>query len=129
MNAEGLKVPCIVDPTRVARIESEFTVRLNWEVFFFCDGDALARFLLDPVRWCGALTDPVTLRLAVVDHLNRSICMSSCRTASGRISSAARTVSSWLVNRAMSVFEGAKPTRTGSKVTSLTKMTVCRGAR
>ena len=62
MTRNDLRVPCIVDPTRVARIEREFTVRLNWESFFFCDDDARARFLSDPLRWCGALTDPVTLQ-------------------------------------------------------------------
>jgi YHS domain-containing protein len=62
MNRDNLRVPCIVDPTRVARIESESAVRLNWEVFFFCDDAARARFLRDPLRWCGALTDPVTLQ-------------------------------------------------------------------
>ena len=62
MTRDSLRVPCIVDPTRVARIESESAVRLNWELFFFCDDEARSRFVRDPLRWCGALTDPVTLR-------------------------------------------------------------------
>ncbi|MBZ0267847.1 hypothetical protein K8I85_06815 [bacterium] len=68
MNKDSLRVPCVVDPTRVARVESGAEVRLNWEVFFFCDDEARARFLADPLRWCGALTDPVTLERFVPDE-------------------------------------------------------------
>lgn len=67
MNKDSLLVPCVVDPTRVARVEKGAEVRLNWEVFFFCDDEARARFLADPLRWCGALTDPVTLERFVPD--------------------------------------------------------------
>jgi len=68
MNKDSLCVPCVVDPTRVARVESGTEVRLNWETFFFCDDEARARFLADPLRWCGALTDPVTLERFVPDE-------------------------------------------------------------
>jgi YHS domain-containing protein len=62
MNRDDLRVPCLVDPTRAARIERDCSARLNWELFFFADEAARARFLEDPLRWCGALTDPVTLQ-------------------------------------------------------------------
>jgi YHS domain-containing protein len=68
MNKDSLLVPCVVDPTRVARVESGSEERMNWEVFFFCDDDAHARFVADPLRWCGALTDPVTLERFVPDQ-------------------------------------------------------------
>jgi YHS domain-containing protein len=62
MNRDSLRVPCLLDPTRIARIEPGCSVRLNWEIFFFADELARARFLRDPLPWCGALTDPVTLQ-------------------------------------------------------------------
>ena len=62
MNQDSLRVPCVVDPTRIARIDRESATVLNWEVFFFCDEEARERFNRDPLRWCGALTDPVTLQ-------------------------------------------------------------------
>ncbi len=62
MNQDSLRVPCIVDPTRIARIDGASAILMNWEVFFFCDEEARGRFVRDPLRWCGALTDPVTLQ-------------------------------------------------------------------
>lgn len=35
---------------------------MNYEAFYFADGNERARFLKDPVRWCGWITDPVTHR-------------------------------------------------------------------
>ena len=87
MARDNLRVPCIVDPTRVARIESKSAVRLNWEVFFFADEAAQERFHRDPLRWCGALTDPVTLQRFVpeasspqADHAGQTYYFASAET-------------------------------------------------
>lgn len=56
----NIKVPCPVDPKRTAIIDSDLRVRLNMEMFFFSSRVAMRRFLADPIRYCGKLTDPVT---------------------------------------------------------------------
>ena len=73
MNQDSLRVPCVVDPTRVARIDSASAIVLNWEVYFFCDDEARERFVRDPLRWCGALTDPVTLQRFVPENTSPQV--------------------------------------------------------
>ena len=61
VNGIDLAFDCAVRPGRAARIDPDYVVRVNHEVYFFSDGVARHRFLRGPLRWCGDLTDPVTL--------------------------------------------------------------------
>ena len=56
----GLPLRGYLDPTRPARLDDAHLVRLNYEAFFFADAAGRERFLSDPTRYCGQLTDPVT---------------------------------------------------------------------
>ena len=47
---------------RPASLDSTLRVRLNADLYYFADRATRARFLRAPLRWCGALTDPVSLR-------------------------------------------------------------------
>lgn len=47
-------------PARVASYDSRLRVFLNQEAYFFSDKDSKKRFLADPTRYSGPLTDPVT---------------------------------------------------------------------
>jgi len=49
-----------VHPGRAAVIDTTRRVLLNYEIFYFSDAAARRRFLADPTRYCGLLTDPVT---------------------------------------------------------------------
>jgi len=58
----GLSFSDFLDPRRPAVIDDEHCVRLNHEAWFFEDTESRDRFLAEPLRWCGLLTDPVTKR-------------------------------------------------------------------
>jgi len=60
LNQLGITVPCVVDPTREARLEEDYRVFVNWETYYLCDEEALAAFRADPARYAGKVTDPVT---------------------------------------------------------------------
>jgi YHS domain-containing protein len=62
MKLQGISVPCAVAPGRSAQIEPTHRSCLNFEVFYFSDTQMKQKFDEDPLRWCGALTDPVTLQ-------------------------------------------------------------------
>ena len=49
-----------VDPKRLGRLESQFHMRVNGEIYRFANDRTLARFRRDPRRWCGILRDPVS---------------------------------------------------------------------
>jgi YHS domain-containing protein len=51
-----------VDRSRPAVIDSAHCAFVNHEVFFFADSETKARFEREPWRWCGSVTDPVSLR-------------------------------------------------------------------
>ncbi len=59
---KGLTVPCYFDPTRNAVLDDEHMVRVNYEIYLFSDTEKRARFLDDPVGYCGLVTDPVSKR-------------------------------------------------------------------
>jgi YHS domain-containing protein len=56
----GIEVADALDGTRPARIDAAHRSIVNYEVFYFADPAAKARFDADPLRWCGLVTDPVT---------------------------------------------------------------------
>jgi YHS domain-containing protein len=51
---------CPVHPERPARFENELRSFVNWEAYFFSDAAAKTSFDVEPWRWCGRVTDPVT---------------------------------------------------------------------
>ena len=55
-----MKLTCPVEPKRAAVIDDEHLARIGHEVYFFSSSKARDRFLKDPLRWSGRLTDPVT---------------------------------------------------------------------
>jgi len=54
------QVPCAVHPTRTAQLIPAMRARINHEIFYFSGAEARQRFLKDPTRYCGYLTDPVS---------------------------------------------------------------------
>jgi len=59
---KGIALRDYLDDQRPARIDPEHMVRIGYEAYFFADGESRARFLDDPVRYCGRVTDPVSRR-------------------------------------------------------------------
>lgn len=49
-----------LDRREAAVIDEEHCVRINYEAFFFGNQWTRDRFLSDPVKYCGLLTDPVS---------------------------------------------------------------------
>lgn len=54
-----IKVPCAVYPSRLAQLLPAMRARINHEVYFFSGAEARDKFLKDPLRYCGYVTDPV----------------------------------------------------------------------
>ncbi len=49
-----------VDPRRTASYDPKLRVFLNQEAYFFAGIDTKKRFLADPLRYSGLLTDPIS---------------------------------------------------------------------
>ena len=60
LQAMGASLECAVDPASQAVLDPEHRARVNHETYFFSTPRARARFLADPLSWCGTLTDPVS---------------------------------------------------------------------
>ena len=60
MNALDLSVDCLVRKRRPAVIDEEHWARVNYEIYFFADGEGMRRFLDRPHKYCGIVTDPVS---------------------------------------------------------------------
>ena len=60
LNELGVKLPCIVDPSRQAILDADHRVLVNHEVYFFSSAEAKARFVKNPLKYCGLVTDPVS---------------------------------------------------------------------
>ena len=56
----GLTFLSALDPGRPAVLDAAHRARVNFENYFFADAAERKKFLADPVRYCGRLTDPVT---------------------------------------------------------------------
>ena len=56
-----IELPCVVRDRNRARLEGEYRAYVNHEIYFFGDGNAKRRFLKNPRKYCGVLTDPVSL--------------------------------------------------------------------
>jgi len=49
-----------VDPRQLGSLDSTLHARVNGEIYRFATPATMARFVKDPVRWCGILRDPVS---------------------------------------------------------------------
>ena len=61
LETQKITVPCLLEPERPAVMDAAHRSVVNFELFYFSDEKAKARFDEDPLRYCGALTDPVSL--------------------------------------------------------------------
>lgn len=59
---KGLELACFFEPEKTGLPDPTTFVRINYEGFSFCSAAEKQRFLADPVRYCGYLTDPVSKR-------------------------------------------------------------------
>jgi len=57
---KGLTPSCYFEPEALAATEGAHFTRINYEGYFFCKPEERARFLADPIAYCGLLTDPVS---------------------------------------------------------------------
>ena len=57
---QNLTFSCPVHPTRPANLRPDFRTEVNHDIYFFSSRDALERFRRHLLRYCGALTDPVS---------------------------------------------------------------------
>jgi len=60
LTAQKIRIPDGSDRKRGARIEPAFRAYVNHEIFFFADSISRDRFLKEPLRYCGRVTDPVS---------------------------------------------------------------------
>ncbi len=51
---------CVVSPHRNAVVDADHRIFVNHEVFYVAGEDERERFVADPLKYCGILTDPVT---------------------------------------------------------------------
>lgn len=56
----ALSFDCVVNKNKTASIDLVHMRQINWETFFFSDSNAMQKFDNDPLRFCEALTDPIT---------------------------------------------------------------------
>jgi YHS domain-containing protein len=52
---------CAVDESKEASIAADHRRYVNWEIFYFANKDAMAKFDKDPLAYCGRVTDPVNM--------------------------------------------------------------------
>ena len=68
-----VRLPDPVDPRRVASYDPKLRVFLNQEAYFFAGDDTKKKFLSNPLRFSGPLTDPVSQKRFKADaHSPRS---------------------------------------------------------
>lgn len=60
LNELGATIPCVVDPSRPAVLDSAHRAFVNYETYFFCDDAAMKAFVAEPYRYTGKVTDPVS---------------------------------------------------------------------
>jgi YHS domain-containing protein len=62
LRALDIDPPCVVDPSKKGIIDSSMRITVNYEFYYFSSRQAMQKFQKDPLRYCGFLTDPVTLQ-------------------------------------------------------------------
>ncbi|HSQ59968.1 MAG TPA: hypothetical protein VLT84_06005 [Acidobacteriota bacterium] len=68
----GVQVPCIVDPKRLARIDTSLRRRIGHDLFYFSSAQAMKRFDRDPLKYVKRLSDPITARRFPVQRRSRT---------------------------------------------------------
>jgi YHS domain-containing protein len=53
--------PCVVQPGKKSIIDSSMRVQMNYELYYFSSRAAMQTFKKNPLRYCGPLTDPITM--------------------------------------------------------------------
>lgn len=56
----GVSIPCAVNPSRPAILDVAHRAFVNYEVYFFSDEPSMAKFIAEPYKYTGKVTDPVT---------------------------------------------------------------------
>jgi YHS domain-containing protein len=57
---QEIHLPDLIEPKREAILIPAMRVHVNYEIFYFATSQNRQKFLDDPVRYCGLLTDPVS---------------------------------------------------------------------
>jgi YHS domain-containing protein len=57
----GIRLPCAVDPSRTAVLETSHRALVNYEAYYFSDDAAMKAFNAEPYRYTGKVTDPVSM--------------------------------------------------------------------
>jgi YHS domain-containing protein len=60
LNELGVTIPCAVNPSRKAVLDSAHRSFVNYEAYYFCDETSMSKFVAAPYRYTGKVTDPVT---------------------------------------------------------------------
>ena len=60
LNELGVSIPCAVNPSRPAVLDSAHRAFVNYEAYFFCDDASMGTFIAEPYHYTGKVTDPVT---------------------------------------------------------------------
>lgn len=60
LNRLNISFPCVVRAGEPAVVDVAHRRHVNWEVFFFSSPAATNEFMLNPLQYCGLVTDPVT---------------------------------------------------------------------
>lgn len=63
----GLEVPCVVDKDKPALLDVEHRVFVNYETYFLSSDKAREKFLAEPWRYTGPVTDPSSRQRFVPD--------------------------------------------------------------
>jgi YHS domain-containing protein len=83
----GIDPPDVVDPSKNGIIDSSMRITVNFEFYYFSGRATMKRFLQNPLRYCGYLTDPVTMwrfkptaKSPKTEYLNRTYYFSADST-------------------------------------------------
>jgi YHS domain-containing protein len=60
LNELGVTIPCAVNPARSAVLDAAHRAFVNYEAYYFCDEASMNKFVAEPYRYTGKVTDPVT---------------------------------------------------------------------
>jgi YHS domain-containing protein len=58
----NIELPCAVDSLAMAILDAEHRAFVNHEVYYFSSIDAKHRFEVEPFKYTGRVTDPVSLQ-------------------------------------------------------------------
>ena len=61
LNALKIQPPSVFDKGKKTIVDSSLRYRIGFEIYYFGSRAEMARFKRNPLRYCGDLTDPVTM--------------------------------------------------------------------